>query len=75
MTATAAPGAVGEPRHDAFESLLRRCQALEPVITAVAHPCERTALTGVIEAAEARLIAPILIGPRRRSSKSPSRPG
>ena len=53
-------------RHDAYEALLRRCQALEPVVTAVAYPCEQTALTGVIEAAEARLIAPILVGPRQK---------
>jgi phosphotransacetylase len=36
------------------------------VVTAVAYPCEQTALTGVIEAAEARLIAPILVGPRQK---------
>jgi phosphotransacetylase len=55
-----------EARHDAYESLLQRCQALEPVVTAVAYPCEQTALTGVIEATEARLIAPILVGPRQK---------
>ncbi len=32
----------------------------------MAYPCEQTALTGVIEAAEARLIAPILVGPRQK---------
>ncbi len=52
-----------ESRRDAYEFLLERCRALEPVITAVAHPCERMALTGVVEAAEAGLIAPILVGP------------
>jgi phosphotransacetylase len=48
---------------DAYENLLRRCQALPPVVTAVAYPCEATALTGAVEAAEARLITPILVGP------------
>jgi phosphotransacetylase len=53
-----------ESRHDAYENLLRRCQELEPVTTAVAYPCEQTALTGAIEAADARLIVPILVGPK-----------
>ena len=66
MTTTATPGATTEPRHDAYQALLQRCQALEPVVTAVAHPCEQTALTGVVEAAEARLIAPILVGPQQK---------
>jgi len=33
------------------------------VPTAVAHPCEVTALAGAIEASENRLIVPILVGP------------
>jgi phosphate acetyltransferase/phosphate butyryltransferase len=32
----------------------------------VAYPCERTALTGALEAAEANLIEPILVGPREK---------
>jgi phosphotransacetylase len=48
----------------AYDNLLRRCRSLEPVATAVAYPCEATALTSVVEAAKAGLIAPILVGPR-----------
>ena len=66
MTKAAVPPVSTEPRQDAYEGLLRRCWELEPVPTAVAFPCEQTALTGVIEAAEARLIAPILVGPRQK---------
>lgn len=51
------------PQPDRYELLLKRCKALEPVSTAVVFPCEKTALTGAIEAAEAGLIAPILVGP------------
>ena len=47
-----------------YELLLDRCEKLEAVPTAVVHPCEATALTGAIEAAEKGLIVPILIGPR-----------
>jgi phosphotransacetylase len=46
-----------------YEQLLARCRALEPVPTAVAHPCEETALAGAIEAGEKGLIVPILVGP------------
>jgi len=37
--------------------------ALEAVPTAVAHPCEATALAGAVEAGAKGLIAPILVGP------------
>jgi phosphotransacetylase len=46
-----------------YERLLERCGALEPIPTAVAYPCEETALAGAIEAAQKGLIVPILVGP------------
>jgi len=46
-----------------YEALLERCRAYEPIPTAVAHPCEATALMGAIEAAAKGLIIPILVGP------------
>jgi phosphate acetyltransferase len=46
-----------------YEALLKRCAELEPVPTAVAHPCEASALAGAIEAGEKKLITPILVGP------------
>ena len=46
-----------------YERLLTRCASLEPVPTAVAHPCEASALTGAVEAAEKGLITPLLVGP------------
>lgn len=46
-----------------YESLLERCLRLEPVPTVVAYPCEATALSGAVEAAQKKLIAPILVGP------------
>lgn len=66
MSTTPAIGLTGERKHDAYERLLQRCQALAPVVTAVAYPCEETALRGAVEAAEARLIVPILVGPRKK---------
>ena len=46
-----------------YEGLLERCLNLAPVPTAVAYPCEETALSGAVEAAQKKLIAPILVGP------------
>ena len=46
-----------------YERLLARCEALAPVPTAVAHPCEAMALAGAVEAAQQGLIAPLLVGP------------
>jgi phosphotransacetylase len=49
-----------------YEKLLMRCKGLEPVSTAVAHPCEVSALTGAIEAAQLGLILPVFVGPRAK---------
>ena len=46
-----------------YERLLERCLSLEPVPAAVAFPCEASALAGAVEAAEKKLIVPILVGP------------
>jgi phosphate acetyltransferase len=46
-----------------YERLLERCKRLEPVVTAVVHPCEKSALTGALEAGQLGLIAPVLVGP------------
>jgi len=49
-----------------YENLLERCRDLEPIPTAVAHPCEASALAGAMEAAGEDLIRPILVGPAER---------
>ena len=49
-----------------YELLLERCRSLEPVPTAVAHPCEASALAGAVEAGQKGLIAPILVGPETK---------
>src|SRR5690242_10577 len=49
-----------------YEEMLEKCKSLQPVLTAVAHPCEKSALSGAIEAAELGLIVPILVGPRNK---------
>ena len=49
-----------------YEELLARCRTLAPVATAVAHPCEASALAGALEAGALGLIVPILVGPQAR---------
>src|SRR5690242_4952920 len=46
-----------------YEQLLEKCKSLAPIPTAVAHPCEPSALAGAVEASELGLIVPILVGP------------
>jgi phosphate acetyltransferase len=53
-------------RHEKYDTLIARCKALPPTRTAVAHPCDESSLRAAIDAAQAGLIAPILVGPRAR---------
>lgn len=47
-----------------YERLLERCKSMPAVPTAVAHPCEESALRGALQAAQVGLIEPILVGPK-----------
>jgi phosphotransacetylase len=58
-----------------YEALLERCRDLAAVPTAVAHPCEETALAGAIEAGEKGLIVPILVGPEAKIREIADRHG
>ena len=53
-----------EQKHKKYEGLIARCQALTPVPTAVAHPCDESSLKSAVEAAELGILQPILVGPR-----------
>lgn len=53
-------------RHDGSRRLIEQTSGGEPVPTAIAHPCDATALGAAIEAAEAGLIVPILVGPEAK---------
>jgi phosphotransacetylase len=58
-----------------YEQLLARCQSLEPIPTAVAHPCEASALAGALEAGAKGLITPILVGPASKIAEVAKRGG
>jgi phosphate acetyltransferase len=50
-------------REARYQHLLDRTRGLAPIPMAVAHPCDKESLLGVVEAAQAGLIIPTLIGP------------
>lgn len=53
-------------RHGKYEELIARCRGMEPMRTAVVHPCSETSLAAAAEAADSGLIIPILIGPKAK---------
>jgi phosphate acetyltransferase len=53
-------------KHEKYERLIAATESLQPLVAAVAHPCDETSLRGALEAAGARLIVPILVGPKDR---------
>ena len=58
-----------------YEQALTKCRHLDPVPTAVAHPCDETSLTGAMEAAANGLIVPILVGPEAKIREVAARHG
>ncbi len=62
MTKTAVASEVR--RHQKYEHLIATAKRLPALATAVAHPCDETSMRGTLEAAEAGLIIPILVGPK-----------
>jgi phosphotransacetylase/acyl dehydratase len=54
-------------RHtDVFSRLLKRCEGMPPIMTAVVHPCDRDSLLGPLESARRGLIVPVLVGPEAK---------
>jgi phosphate acetyltransferase len=49
-----------------YDRLIDAARAHAPAMTVVVHPCDETSLRGAIEAAEAGLIVPILVGPEAK---------
>ena len=66
MPVLEAPARVETNDHDKFRQLVTRAQKHAPARTAVAHPCDKSSLEGVVEAARMKLIDPILVGPEQR---------
>jgi len=49
-----------------YERLIAAAKAIPAVATVVVHPCDESSLRGAVEAAEAGIIKPILVGPAAR---------
>ena len=49
--------------HGKYERLIARAKAVPAPRTFVVHPCDETSLRGALEAAEAAIIIPVLVGP------------
>jgi phosphate acetyltransferase len=58
--------AVSSKRHEKYDRLIAATKDYSPLPTAVAYPCDASSLEGAIEAANARLITPILVGPKEK---------
>src|SRR5271165_5464449 len=51
---------------DRFDEMLARRKGAVPLPTAIVHPCSVDALAGAVEAAQAGLIEPVLVGPEEQ---------
>ena len=49
-----------------YEHLIEMTRGLQPIRTAVVHPVDAPSLLGAVEAARAKLIVPVLIGPEAK---------
>src|SRR4249920_341613 len=64
--AISAIGPFAAPPPTKYERLVARGQEVPAPRTIVVHPCDETSRRGPLEAAEAGLIVPILVGPAAR---------
>ena len=53
-------------KHERFQQTLAMVRGLEPIPTAVAHPCDKESLKGPVIAFQEGIIEPILVGPEAR---------
>ena len=49
-----------------YRQLIEMTKGLEPIRTAVVHPVDTVSLLGAVEAARAKLIVPVLVGPEHK---------
>ena len=64
----AATGPVGTSSHSQYDRLIAKAKEAPAATTIVVHPCDESSLRGPIEAAEAGIIVPILVGPAAKIS-------
>jgi phosphate acetyltransferase len=60
------PAAAPAQTHAKYERLIADAKQVPPATTIVVHPCDETSLRGAADAATARIIIPILVGPKAK---------
>lgn len=65
----------GEKRRSKFIEFIARAKQVPAPTTIVVHPCDETSLRGAIEAADAGIIVPVLVGPGAKISRVASEHG
>jgi phosphate acetyltransferase len=55
-----------EARPSKYDRLIAAAKAVPTVTTIVVHPCDESSLRGAVDAAEAGIIKPILVGPKSK---------
>jgi phosphate acetyltransferase len=61
-------GPLGGASHAKYDRLIARAKEVPAATTVVAYPCDEASLRGPVEAAEAGIIIPILVGPASKIS-------
>jgi phosphate acetyltransferase len=64
-----AMGSVSESAPSKYDRLIAKAKQVPAATTIVVHPCDETSLRGPLEAADAGIIVPILVGPAAKISK------
>ncbi len=72
---SAQPVDVGEAHPRKYDRLIAMAKTIPPATTLVVHPCDETSLRGVVEATDAGLIKPILVGPIQKIKDAASKHG
>jgi len=60
------PSVSVDNKHERFQQMLSMVRGMEPIPTAVAHPCDKESLKGPVIAFHEGIIEPILVGPESR---------
>ena len=69
------PHGIDRRRYWRYDHLIETCGPCDLVSTAVVHPCDRESILGPVQAAEANLIRPVLVGPEHKIRKAAEEAG
>jgi phosphate acetyltransferase len=69
------PANVDQARPSKYDRLIAMAKTIPSATTLVVHPCDESSLRGVVEATDAGLIKPILVGPTAKIKDAASKHG